>query len=250
MANPEGRTCPVVSASLWSNDWVWQGKASRGCCRSARRETGRSSDRAADDARGGRHGEREPDHSFTHRIRRRDDSGGRQSSHFVWRQEAASDPDPRYRGDVRLRRSGARQARRRGRIHAHRDAPARRRGRRQRHAPRQGGGAGAVGQRGERAGRRLSARPGVQDDGRGRLAHLSRGAVERRRGDRRGRGDAAFGRQGHRDDRRRLSLRHPRQDRRPVRRRLRGRPDSRRTAPGPRSPPAAATAPISASPSS
>ena len=47
--------------------------------------------------------------------------------------------------------------------------------------------------------------------------------VRRRRGDRRGRGDAALGRQGHGDDRGRLSRRHPRQDRGAVRRGLRGR---------------------------
>ena len=56
--------------------------------------------------------------------------------------------------------------------------------------------------------------------------------VERRGGDRRGRGNAALRRQGHRDDRGRLSRRHPRQDGGPVRRRLRGRPDPRRPAEG------------------
>ena len=40
-----------------------------------------------------------------------------------------------------------------------------------------GGRAGAVGQRGERAGRRFPARPGLQDDGRSRLAALPRRAV-------------------------------------------------------------------------
>ena len=71
---------------------------------------------------------------------------------------------------VRLSRRGPHQARRGGRVHAHRHAAARRRRRRQRHAARQGRGAGACGATGERAGRRLPARPGLQDDGRGRLA--------------------------------------------------------------------------------
>ena len=101
-------------------------------------------------------------------------------------------------GCAATRGDGPHQARRRGRIHAHRDAAARRRRRRERHAARQGGGAHAVGQRGERAGRRFPARPGVQDDGRGRLAALPRRALHRRRRDRRGRGDAALRRQGHR----------------------------------------------------
>ena len=91
-----------------------------------------------------------------------------------------------------------------------------------------GGRAGAVGQRGERAGRRFPARPGLQDDGGSRLAALPRRAVQRRRGDRRGRGDAALRRQGHRNDRGRLSRRHSRQDRGAVRRGLRGRAHSRR----------------------
>ena len=56
----------------------------------------------------------------------------------------------------------------------------------------------------------------------------ARHPVDRRRRDRRRRGDAARRRQEHRDDRGRLSRRHPRQDRGAVRRRLRGRPGHRR----------------------
>ena len=128
------------------------------------------------------------------------------------------------------------------RIHAHRHAAPRRCRGRERHAARQARGAHAVGQRGERARRRLPARPGLQDDGRGRLAAMPRRALHRRRRHRRRRGDAALRRQGHADDRGRLSRRHPRQDGGPVRRRLRGRPHSRRRGPRPRSPPAAAMA--------
>jgi octaprenyl-diphosphate synthase len=53
------------------------------------------------------------------------------------------------------------------------------------------GGPHALGQPGERARRRLPARPGLQDDGGGRLARRARHPLERRRRDCRGRGDAA-----------------------------------------------------------
>ena len=142
----------------------------------------------------------------------------------------------------RLFRRRPYQARRRGRVHAHRDAAARRRGRRERHAARQARRAHALGQRGERAGRRLPARPGVQDDGRGRLAARARHPVQRRRHHRRGRGDAAWRRQEHRDHRGRISRRDPRQDRRAVRRRLRGRAGARPTGRRPSTPPAARSA--------
>ena len=100
----------------------------------------------------------------------------------------------------------------------------------------------ALGQRGERAGRRFPARPGVQDDGRGRLAARARDPVQRRRRDRRGRGDAACRRQEHRDHRGRISRGDPRQDRRAVRRRLRGRRRCSPAGPRPSRPPAAPTA--------
>ena len=132
----------------------------------------------------------------------------------------------------RLPRRRPRQARRLGRVHAHGDAAARRRGRRERDAPRQARGAHAVGQRGERAGRRFPARPGLQDDGRGRLAARARNPLVRRGRDRRGRGDAARRRQEHRDHRGRISRRDPRQDGGAVRRRLRGRAGARRTPEG------------------
>ena len=142
----------------------------------------------------------------------------------------------------RLRGRGPRQARRQRRVHAHGDAPPRRRRRRERHAPRQGRGADQMGQRGERARRRFPARPGLQDDGRGRLAARARHPLLRRDRDRRGRGDAARRRQEHRDERGRIPRRDPRQDGRAVRRRLRGRPGHRRAARRRRPPPAAATA--------
>ena len=56
--------------------------------------------------------------------------------------------------------------------------------------------------------------------------------VAGRRRDRRRRGDAACRRQEHRNHRGRLSLRHPRQDRGIVRRRLRGRTGARRSRQG------------------
>ena len=165
---------------------------------SARGKIGEPAHRAADDARRRRHGAGQPDDPVAHRLGRDDDPGGRQPSHRLGRQAAAADPHAGDRGPLRLSRRGPHQARRGGRVHAHRDAAARRRRRRQRHAARQGGGARRVRQSGERAGRRFPARPGVQDDGRGRLAALPRGAVERRGDHRRGRGDAALRGQGHR----------------------------------------------------
>ncbi len=134
------------------------------------------------------------------------------------------------------------QARRRGRVHAHRDAAARRRGRRERAAPRPARRAHAVGQRGERAGRRFPARPGVQDDGRGRQPQGAGDPVLGRRRDRRGRGHAARRRQEHGDHGGRIYRGHPRQDRRAVRRRLRSRAGARRRGRRPSRPPAARSA--------
>ena len=75
----------------------------------------------------------------------------------------------------------------------------------------------------------------------GSLRALEILSVGRRR-DRRGRGDAARRRQEHRDHRGRISRGDPRQDRRAVRRRLRGRPGARRAARRTSSPPAARSA--------
>ena len=154
------------------------------------------------------------DHPVAHRIAGDDDPGGRQPPDLVRRQAAAPDAHAGDGAARRLCRRRPRQARGRGRVHAHRDAAARRRRRRKRDAARQARRPHAVGQRGERAGRRLPARPGVQDDGRGRLAAGARDPVLGRRRHRRGRGDAARRRQEHRHHRGRISRRHPRQDRR------------------------------------
>ena len=189
-----------------------------------------------------RHGAGQRHDPVAHRLRGDDDPGGRQPPDHLGRQAAAADADPGDGAARRLLRRRPHQARRRGRVHAHRDAAARRRGRRERHAPRQARRPHAVGQRGERAGRRLPARPGLQDDGRGRLAARARHPVLRRRRDRRGRGDAARRRQEHRDHRGRISRGDPRQDRRAVRRRLRGRPGARRRGRRPSRPPAARSA--------
>ena len=199
-------------------------------------------DRPPDRPRRRRHGAGQRDDPVAHRVGSDDDPRGRQPPDLVRRQAAAADAHARHGAARRLRGRGPRQARRRGRVHAHRDAAARRRRRRERHAARQARRAHALGQRGERAGRRLPARPGVQDDGRGRLAARARNPLVRRRGDRRGRGDAARRRQEHRDHRGRISRGHPRQDRRAVRRRLRGRAGARRRGRRPSSRPAARSA--------
>ena len=180
------------------------------------------------DSRRGRHGAGQRHHPVAHRVGSDDDPGGGEPPDRVRRQAAAADADA---GDVaarRLSRRRPRQARGRGRIHAHRDAAARRRRRRERDAARQARRPAALGQRGERAGRRLPARPGVQDDGRGRLDALARDPLLGRRRHRRGRGDAAHRRQEHRHHRGRIPLGDPRQDRGAVRRRLRGRAGAQR----------------------
>ena len=105
----------------------------------------------------------------------------------------------------------------------------------------------AVGERGQRAGRRLPARPGFQDDGGGRLAALPRRAFHRRGRNRGRRGDATFRLQGHDDDRGRLSRGNSRQDGGAVLGGVRGRPDSRQERQSRDGGRAAATAQISAS---
>ena len=166
------------------------------------------------------------------------------------RQAAPAHGDDRLRRRLRLSRRSGGQARGERRVHAHRDALPRRCGRRKRNATRQAGGAACLGQPGERARRRFPARPGFQDDGRRRLARGARGALRRRRDDRRGRGDAAHHSQEHRDDRGRIS-----RCRRAPRRRCFSPPRPRwaRSSRAPTAasgPPSAPSAPISASPSS
>ena len=97
----------------------------------------------------------------------------------------------------RLRRRGPHQARRERRVHAHRDAAPRRCGGRERYAARQEKRAHSLGQSGERAGRRFSPGPGVQNDGGGWLAGRAEDPVRGVGGDCRGRGDAARSLQGH-----------------------------------------------------
>ena len=192
----------------------------------------------------------EPPRHRAHQLRRGADSRGGALSDRFRRQAAAADGDDRLGRRLRLSRRRRREARGERRVHAHGDALPRRRGRRERHAARQAHGAARLGQPGERAGRRFPARPGLQDDGRGRLARGARRALRRRRHHRRGRGDAAHHRQEHRDDRGRISRRDPRQDGGAVLGRGGGR---RRSSPAPSAacaPPSAPTAPISASPSS
>ena len=119
-------------------------------------------------ARDCRHGAGQRHDPVAHRIGGDDDPGGRQPPDLVRRQAAAPDAHAGDGPARRLRRRRPRQARRRGRVHAHRHAVARRRGGRERDAARPARRPHALGQRGERAGRRFPARPGVQDDGRGR----------------------------------------------------------------------------------
>ncbi len=175
-------------------------------------------------------------------VGRDDDPGGGEPPDQLRRQAAAPDADAGHGATRRLWRRRSCQARRGGRVHAHRDAAARRRGRRERHAARAARCPHAVGQRGERAGRRFPARPGLQDDGRGRLAARAGDPLVRRRRDRRGRGDAARRREEHRDHRGRVSAGDPRQDGGIVRRGLRGRPGDRQRGRRPNRRPAARSA--------
>ena len=98
--------------------------------------------------------------------------------------------------------------------------------------PRQTVRADAVGQRGQRAGRRLFAGPGVSHDGRGREPARAGHFVLGCRDHRRRRSDAAGGCEKYRHHRGRISRRDPRQDRRAVHRRLRSRPGDRQPAQG------------------
>ena len=207
-------------------------------------------DRAAGRGHRRRDGAGQPPRRRAHQLRRGADPRGGALPDRFRRQAAPPDGDDRLGPRLRLSRRRRREARGERRVHAHGDALPRRRGRRERHAPGQARGAARLGQPGERAGRRFPARPGLQDDGRGRLARGAGGALRRRRDDRRRRGDAARHRQEHRDHRGRISRRDPREDGGAVLRRGRGR---RRSSPGPSAacaPPSAPTAPISASPSS
>ncbi len=199
-------------------------------------------DRSAGRARRRRHGACQRHHSVADRLRSHHDPRGRQPPDLLGRQAAAPDADAGDGQPHRLFRRRPHQARGLRRVHAHRDAAARRRGRRKRIAARQAVGADAVGQRGQRAGRRLPARPGVPHDGRGRLAARARHPVVGCGHHRRGRGDAACRGQEHRHHRGRISRRDPRQDRRAVRRRLRSRPGASPTVRRPSRPRAARSA--------
>ena len=205
-------------------------------------ESPQAIDRPPGRAGAARHGTRQHHDPVAHGLAGDDDSGGRQPPDQFRRQAAAPDADHRDGAPRRLCRRRPHQARRRGRVHAYRDAAARRRGRRERDAARQARGAHGLGQRGERAGRRLPARPGLQDDGRGRLAAGAGDSLLGGRRDRRGRGDAALRRQEHRDHRGRISGGDPRQDRGAVRRRLRGRAGALSAGRRPSRPPAARSA--------
>ena len=189
-----------------------------------------------------RHGARQRRHPRAHRLRGDDDPGGRQPPDQFRRQAAAADADAGAGAAHRLWRRRPYQARGGRRVHAHGDALARRRGRRERAAARSARRAHALGQRGERAGGRFPARPGVQDDGRGRQPQGARNSLLGRRRDRRRRGHAAGRGQEHGDHRGRVYRRDPRQDRGAVRRRLRSRAGAVFAAERPSRPPAGRSA--------
>ena len=86
-------------------------------------------------------------------------------------------------------------------VHPHRHPAARRRGGRERAAPRPGQRQRAVRQQAERAGRRFPLRPRLPADGGGRVAEGAGDPVRRGRDHRRGRGAAARHPERHRDDR-------------------------------------------------
>ena len=84
-----------LRASLWSPRVVWQGKRRVGIVipleeKSAERLIEPLTALVAE-----RHGARQPDDPVAHRLRRRDDPGGRQPPHLLGRQAAAADPDAR-----------------------------------------------------------------------------------------------------------------------------------------------------------
>ena len=160
-------------------------------------------------ARGGGHGAGQRDDPVAHRLRRDDDPGGGQPPHFLRRQAAAADADAGDGRPLRLPRRRPCQARRQRRVHAHGDAAPRRRGRRERHAPRQARGAHACGATRPASSSAIFCSARLSDDGRGRLDAGARHPVDRRGGDRRGRGDAARGGQEHRNDRGRVPRGHP-----------------------------------------
>ncbi len=137
------------------------------------------------------------------------------------REAAATDADAFDRDAHRLSRRRPYPARRRRRVHAHRDAAARRRGGRQRNAPRQACRPHAVEGTRRASRRRFPARPGVPHDGRGRLDPRAGNSFDRGGRDRRRRSDAACRSEEPRHHGRCVSCRDPRQDRRAVRRRLR-----------------------------
>ena len=215
------RTCRSTIAFLCSH--VVSGETLSGRCHPLRKP-GRTLDRPPGRPGHRRHAARQRRDSGADRLRSDDDPGGRQPPDQFRRQAAAADPHAGAGAADQLWRRRPYQARRRGRVHAHGDVVARRRRRRERVAARAACGAHAVGQRGERPGRRFSARPGVQDDGRGRQPQGAGNPRRRRGGDRRRRSHAARRRQEHGDDGGRIYRGDPRQDRGAVRRRLRSRP--------------------------
>ena len=121
---------------------------------------------------------------------------------------------------ARLSRHAPSQARRRGRVHPHRDPASRRRRRRLGHAPRQAHRQPHLGQSGERAGRRFPVQPRFRADGRGRQPQGAPDPQPRVGGDRRGRSRATDRAAADRDRRRAISDDHQRQDGGVVRRRL------------------------------
>ena len=142
------------------------------------------------------------------------------------------------------------QARRRGRVHPHRDPAPRRRRRRLGPAARPAHRQHHLGQSGERAGRRLPVLAQLRTDGRGRQPQGAQDPVPRLGDDRRGRGRPAHRAAPDRDRRGPLSGDHRRQDRGSVRRRLPDRRGGRRARARPRSRRSTPMAAISASPSS
>ena len=142
------------------------------------------------------------------------------------------------------------QARRRGRVHPHRDPAPRRRRRRLGPEARQAHRQHHLGQSGERAGRRLPVLAQLRADGRGRQPQGAQDPVARVERDRRGRGQPADRAAPDRDQRGPVSRDHRGQDRGPVRRRLPDRGGGRRARARRRSRRSTPMAATSASPSS
>ena len=156
--------------------------------------------------------------------------GGHRAPGRGRRQAAAAAPHARRGAALRLRRRAPPAARGDGRVHPHRDAAARRRGRRERAAARAPHRQPALGQQVERAGRGLPLRARLPAHGRDRRAPRPRHPGQRLGGDRRGRGAAAHRGLEPRDRRGDLPAGGARQDRGALRRGDRGRRRDRRRA--------------------